>query len=705
MRKKDTLKSSLKKCKKAAKTGYKIASAEEKNLRFTLNKAESEIEKTIVEFQNSSCYVPQTMGILEGQLTDIRNSFGQLSVTFSHDLENLQDRLSNFSITLFGRTMAGKSTLMEVLTEGNGDSIGKGGQRTTRDVRSYEWNGLEIIDVPGIGAFEGEEDERLAFDWAKKGDMILFLLSDDGPQPAEAVCMSQIISLGKPVVFVLNIKTSAFEGKNLKSIVKDTERAFEEKRLTDLRNQFLQYAEGYGQDWSAIPFINVQLKLAYMAQNTADKEKEEIYTELSRINDLKKMIQNQVESKGEFFRIKNFVDTITIPVAYSVDSILKQSHINRAEGMTIRSKKEQLADWRNKFIRDSKNQIRSELNAIKADLYDQIANFAEDHFDDNKADVAWDKVLVRRGVVSKCEDLMSSLETACNNKIMEVSKELTYELNFTASVASDKSLNMHKIVDVRRIWEWTHIIVGGGLGIAYLICGIVGVSTGPIGWASLASTVVGIVGSIVLRGKSIKEHRQRVKLEKALRNSVDKMCASLQDEMDKNLDKLIQIRVNNLLRDFETIISTVILLADEQNSLAWELNNHLINLNKRLIEETIQIIEGEGTFHPFSSVARIPGTRVMIAVSPSKVFSAELTDSLFDLIGEKIEYMTAPISNKKMVITQILYGSIDEKRIIVNDLKKVAYVTYVAASADLENRIRIAQQLTGLSIILVKGEQ
>ena len=50
-------------------------------------------------------------------------------------IEEKKQKLSNFSITLFGRTMAGKSTLMEILTNGDGKSIGLGAQRTTRDIR------------------------------------------------------------------------------------------------------------------------------------------------------------------------------------------------------------------------------------------------------------------------------------------------------------------------------------------------------------------------------------------------------------------------------------------------------------------------------------------------------------------------------------------------------------------------------------------
>ena len=71
-------------------------------------------------------------------------------------LDAKQRVLNRFTVTLFGRTMAGKSTIREALTGGDGASIGKGAQRTTRDVCEYTWNSLRIIDTPGIGVYEGE---------------------------------------------------------------------------------------------------------------------------------------------------------------------------------------------------------------------------------------------------------------------------------------------------------------------------------------------------------------------------------------------------------------------------------------------------------------------------------------------------------------------------------------------------------------------
>ena len=63
----------------------------------------------------------------------------------SDSLAAKKARLEKFTVTLFGRTMSGKSTIREALTHGDGGTIGKGNQRTTRDIREYEWNHLEAV--------------------------------------------------------------------------------------------------------------------------------------------------------------------------------------------------------------------------------------------------------------------------------------------------------------------------------------------------------------------------------------------------------------------------------------------------------------------------------------------------------------------------------------------------------------------------------
>ena len=177
-------------CQTSAKSGRNRALDALKLLQRTVSSASQQITSEISKLQNSPLRDRDISASLEAQLNKIRGDLEQLPIHLSHDIDELSS--TGFTITVFGRTMAGKSTLMEILTHGNGSSIGKGSQRTTRDVRTYTYNGLKITDVPGIAAFEGKDDEQVAFEAAQKSDLVIFLITDDAPQAAEADCLQQI---------------------------------------------------------------------------------------------------------------------------------------------------------------------------------------------------------------------------------------------------------------------------------------------------------------------------------------------------------------------------------------------------------------------------------------------------------------------------------------------------------------------------------
>ena len=459
----------LKECQRYASIGYKIASAQYKNLNGTLSNAASKINETLMDFNTSPCYVSSATDLLSQQLVDIESAFSGLSFAFKEDLENLRENLSKFSVTLFGRTMAGKSTLMEILTNGDGLSIGNGAQRTTRDVRQYNWNGLEITDVPGIGAFEGEDDEQIAFEAAKKADLILFLITDDGPQAPEAECFGRIMNLGKPVICIMNVKASAPEGKSIKLLTRDIEKKFDMERLNKIRKQFMSYSKQLGQDWGHVPFVYVHLKSAFMSQNSEDPQVKDILHKASRIDFLKREIVEQVREKGCFYRTKTFIDIITNPMLVSMENLLNQSLLNSAQGRIVLSKKRQLAVWKNGFAAAGKNRVRSLLINMKSQLNGEIAAFAEEHFDDKNADKAWNRLLQENGIQDNCQSLLSELEEICNDKIKEVSREIAQELRFSTSFSGDRTLRMNRIIDGKKLWDWSATIIGGGLSISAIV--------------------------------------------------------------------------------------------------------------------------------------------------------------------------------------------------------------------------------------------
>lgn len=690
----------LDECKKAAKVGYKIASSQEKNLSQALTSAQEKLQSTIIDFNTSPCYAPEATELLENQLVDIRDAFNRLSFAFKEDLQNLRQNLSRFSITLFGRTMAGKSTLMEILTEGDGASIGKGSQRTTRDVRKYTWNGLEITDVPGIGAFEGEDDEQIAFEAAKTADLILFLITDDAPQIAEAECFSRIVNLGKPVICIMNVKAAISEDKSLKLAMRDISKRFDMDRLNKIKNQFLVFSDQFGQTWSHIPFIYVHLKSAYLAQQCADdKEKSSTLYDISRVGYLKKRIVEQVRTKGEFYRIKTFIDIISNPILQSMENLLEQSQINSVQGRTILAKKRQLADWKTVFYRDAKSQIESLIIKIKGELNAEIASFAEDHFDDKNADKEWNKLLKSRRIEVRSQELLEELEMKSNDKLKEISREISNELKFSTSFAGDKSLRMNKIIDGKKLWDWSSLALGGGLSIAAGIAYLVGATVaGPLGWAALAVSVIGIGGSFLFKSRDKKEFEARTRLEKKLRENVTKVCDSLQNQMIKNLDSLVSVRIDGMIGEMDKINFVIFRLADTQKELAWGLNHHLMELNTRILEEAIKLIGAEGLQYHVLAVARIPGNVSMIKLADGTVFPREQTTGLYHLMSERVNFVYDS-DNMKVLISRVIGREVDRNQINIEEKIGVAYVPLGNASPKTKNRVRLAQQFSQLLIM------
>lgn len=689
----------LQECQKSARVGYRIASTEEKNLSKVLSSAEEKIQRAIMEFHTSPCYAPETAGLLETQLVEISSAFNRLSFAFKEDLNNLRENLSKFSISLFGRTMAGKSTLMEIFTEGDGSSIGKGAQRTTLDVRKYQWNGLEITDVPGIGAFEGEDDEQIAFEAAKTADLILFLITDDAPQAVDAECFSKIVDLGKPIIGIMNVKKAIQDGKSLRFTTKEINKQFDIDRLNKIKNQFYKFSEQYGQTWTHIPFVYVHLQSAFMSQKANDEETRKTYHDISRIDFLKARIVEQVMGKGEFYRIKTFIDIISNPVLESMENLLDQSQINSLQGRTILAKKRQLEDWKGVFYRDSKAQIQSLIVKIRSELNSEIAGFTEEHFDDKNADRAWGKLLKARKIETRCQELLEMCEARSNDKLKEVSREITNELKFATSFAGDKSLRMHKIINGKRLWDWTAVIAGGGLSIAWGIATLIGAAAaGPLGWAALAVSGIGILGSYLFKSREKKEYEARLKLEKNLRNNVNKICDTLQIQMEKNLNTLVSVRIDGLLKEIDKINAVIFSLADTQKELAWGLNNRLMELSKQLMTEAIRLIGAEGLEYHVQEVARIPGNTSLILLNDGTVFPKEQRDGLYKLMSERIGFIYYSDS-KKVLISRVIGRDIDRNRISIEEKIGVAHVPLEDATPYIRSRVRLAQQFSRLLIM------
>lgn len=182
----------------------------------TLNATADAIGGISTSVEHTSVAARALAADLEALASDVKNVLDSSLRDTTADLNAAWRRLSehdgSLTVAVFGRTRSGKSTLMEALTKGDGATIGRGRQHTTIDVRRYTWPPgeglLHVVDTPGIEGFKGAELAQKAQEFVQVAHLLLYVLSDDAIGAEVIDQFAQIQRLGKPVVFVLNVKSS-----------------------------------------------------------------------------------------------------------------------------------------------------------------------------------------------------------------------------------------------------------------------------------------------------------------------------------------------------------------------------------------------------------------------------------------------------------------------------------------------------------------
>lgn len=691
----------LSECKAFAKRGHTLANDAVSLLKSVVGTVTEKLQNEIFNLQASNFNDNATTGSLVSQLSSIRSNFEILPQQLVEDINALSK--TSFSITLFGRTMAGKSTLMEILTHGKGESIGKGAQRTTRDVRTYIYKDLQITDVPGIAAFEGEDDENVAFDAAKKCDLILFLIMDNAPQACEAECLNRILELGKPVICLINIMADINTANNLKMFKRDVQKKFDNNRLEAIKQQFFAFGNQYGQDWHTIRFAYVHLKSAFLSQQSDFKASSHELYDLSRFSYVENLIVSEVCKNGSFYKLKAFSDIVVVPVVDALETLFSQSAKNSEQGSVLVRKKRNLKKWTDDFETDGKSRIETLLTSISGELKREIASFAEDNYDNSNASNQWNKILKSRKVEERASDLLKQLGKECEAELREISREINSEIKFSHSVFSDRSINMHTLVDGKRIWNWTTTLFSGGLMIASLFN-----VWNPIGWIGLGVGLVGWLGSFLFSDREKKVRDARQKLEKKLSDHIDKMIGGLRKKMlDVLCDELLKKQLYPMSRTIDDVINSVFTLSKTQREFAIALNNKLQEINADVIKEALAYLGYEGLEWHISSIARIPGYAVMLVLEYGKVFPNNAARALSYLLKEKVWYIIKNDNIKSMLLQAIWRksdrNSVDIQSIniqYIDDAPQIAHIPFLdAVNKNTKNRIRMAQQITELLII------
>ena len=674
----------LAKCRESAEEGFRLASDNYNEIKDTLVEAGRSLSKTDAE-QSQVSRIKNTE-LVETQQKELERLVERVKL-IRDDIKSLRERSKDFSIVVYGRTMAGKSTLMEILTHGNGNSIGKGSQRTTRDVRDYYWNGLKITDVPGICAFEGAEDERLALEAAKSADLILFLLTSDAPQPDEAACLAQLKSFGKPVLGVINVKMQ-FNINDELDIEDLQEKLADTSSVEATLNQFKQFAAGHNQDWSGIKFVATHLLSAYQSQ-----DKNPTVFEISRFTEVEDFILDKVRKDGRFLRIKTFGDSVSVPMGNLILKIYEHSGNALLESDIWLDKRRQMIEWRKGFLERSQKKLDAIYEELSKTLENEIYNFANYHYEDQKINETWPARFKSLGFDTRYRNLLQEFAGECERKRKELSDELTQELSFTFSGSAKTNIELEGTT----AWgEYGSALIGGIGGVGGFIASrAIGFAFPPLG---IALAAVSVLGWIFSDSKEEKIRKAKAKLREDLTQPSFEMLGKMHDQiidifnndiLNKGIDEF-----SDMLGDYAHMLAR---LGQSQSSMAATLFDKFSDLNAKILEEAISY-KGAGFISSVDEIARVPGETMVAFADRSSLNTKELSD----LLGEKI-LVTRAGKDLPETLKNILNSDFDVDFYPLDydteDAEAERAVAVLPQKKIDATKFKIAQQIAGVPII------
>lgn len=622
----------LHECQAYAQKGYDIANNTWNTIHQALLAEERKVKK--VDKQQGRIFRLADEELIKKKKQGLA-SFMEMDKELKQDLSYLQKQQKEFSVLVFGRTMVGKSTLMEIMTHGSGASIGNGSQRTTLDVRDYHWQGMKITDVPGIASFDGREDDRLALEAAKAADLILFLISDGEPQPEEAKHLAELRRLGKPVLGIINVKLGITEQVRSLDMKKLRKKMAERERIESICNQFRQFASLFQQDWSDLTFVPVHLKAAYLGQ---DKNPE--LWEVSNFTEVEDYILSKVQRDGCFLRIKTFLDRVIIPLQGRMEMLYENSSSSLTEAFEYQKKCQELTEWRNTFAAESQEKFNNLCTRVKKKLANGIAEFAEDNYDNEDAGKDWKEYLQKElQLEADCMSFLQERANKCTRKRRKLMDSLRTELNFAGVNAEFDDISMNSIV-YDQFWNRVAVDAIGILG-EVLVSKLFGNSMNAGIFDEEDDGLYNFFNPIdeMLMDSAREEHKRelREKLQDAMSKCgyVDRLMNSVVNNIN---EEILGRGVDGLYNALAQMNAMLIGLAREEAIGAENLSLLLNKLNCKLWHvagEYVADQEGKNQVSSVDRIVRIPGE---VTVAYGTVASFDGCEAqMAKLLGEKVE--------------------------------------------------------------------
>lgn len=350
----------------------------------------------------------------------IFNNYQDLGLKFMPLPETMQPKDGAVKLVFVGQYSAGKSSIIKMLS-GIDTKIGAG--ITTQESHTYQWNGLEIIDTPGIHTeLRPDHDEKSYYE-INHAALLIFVVTNEGFDDRMGHHFRKLAieqNRGKNMVLVVNKMDRTALGnvpEQQEIIAQDLQ-----KVITPLTSQDL-----------FLSFLNTEYYFEW--QTETDEELKEIYLQQSGYEKFVENLNKFVASRGVLSKIQSPLETLKIAIT---------NVIGKSENLSVDKDidaAEELLRRRKKTLTDGSRRIKSEIAELTDNLCSKIkmegSNAAATIQPGITQEQAENNI---KKAQNKVDDYIKSYERKILNCIAEIGEEIQEEISLINS--SNFALNV-----------------------------------------------------------------------------------------------------------------------------------------------------------------------------------------------------------------------------------------------------------------------
>ena len=490
--------------------------------------------------------------------------FLNLGISTENLPKNIFDRNRPISLVFAGQYSAGKSTILKALT--GLESIETGSAITTQNSHQYTWNGITVIDTPGIGTKLRPDHDEISYKAIHEADILVYVVTHN--------------------LF------DSFIGKDFRNLVIDEDKASETillvNKMADVGNTLdIQNIKLEGLRNVTSPYTPEELRTCFIDAESYIDSVNEIDEELANELRNRSNYDNLINTINQFINEKAFPSMLTTAL-YKLYDLLQNTiteyqpssgddDIDALEQMLIQ-KKHILSknQWR------MKQEVKSIYRIAASDIREigrSLANSLETFKDEDEAKNEIEK---RSNEVDKITKVCTEEVEKCIEEISsECIEQLTsfYDSSFIKNIQiSLEKKEIHnnpvlkKIVDSNIIQKTSNSIINNSGGTLVKLKGLSGYKGTQVHQAVLdvghffghsfkpweavkitkginvAGKVIGAVGIVLTIGLQMKDDYDMEKKEQILRTNREEIRGSFNSVADE-VEKHFSVALQNLLRE------------------------------------------------------------------------------------------------------------------------------------------------------------